>query len=46
MGTEKPFVKTSAEADRLIAMAKEKKVVLTVFHSMRPLCILLHNVDF
>lgn len=30
---EKPFVKTSAEADRLIALAKEKGVILTVFHS-------------
>lgn len=31
---EKPFVNTSAAADRLIALAKEKGKVLTVFHSM------------
>lgn len=30
---EKPFVNTSAEADRLIALAKEKGKILTVFHS-------------
>ncbi len=30
---EKPFVKTSAEADKLIALAKEKGKILTVFHS-------------
>jgi predicted dehydrogenase len=30
---EKPFVPTSAEADRLIALAKEKGKILTVFHS-------------
>ena len=31
--TEKPFVTTSAEADRLIALANEKGKILTVFHS-------------
>jgi predicted dehydrogenase len=31
--TEKPFVTTSAEADRLIALAAEKGKILTVFHS-------------
>lgn len=30
---EKPFVNTSAEADRLIALAKEKGKILTVFQS-------------
>jgi predicted dehydrogenase len=30
---EKPFVTTSAEADRLIDLAKSKGKVLTVFHS-------------
>jgi predicted dehydrogenase len=30
---EKPFVPTSAEADRLIALAKEKGKILTVFQS-------------
>lgn len=30
---EKPFVTSSAEADRLIALAKEKGKILTVFHS-------------
>ncbi|KAL2157985.1 hypothetical protein VTH06DRAFT_4794 [Thermothelomyces fergusii] len=32
---EKPFVETSAEADRLIALAKEKGKILTVFHNRR-----------
>ncbi|KAK4240454.1 hypothetical protein C8A03DRAFT_42067 [Achaetomium macrosporum] len=32
---EKPFVPTSAEADRLIALAKEKGKILTVFHNRR-----------
>ncbi|KAK4156187.1 hypothetical protein C8A00DRAFT_12882 [Chaetomidium leptoderma] len=32
---EKPFVTTSVEADRLIALAKEKGVILTVFHNRR-----------
>ncbi|KAK4041441.1 hypothetical protein C8A01DRAFT_14804 [Parachaetomium inaequale] len=32
---EKPFVNTSAEADRLIALAKAKGVILTVFHNRR-----------
>ncbi|KAL2255655.1 hypothetical protein VTK26DRAFT_2938 [Humicola hyalothermophila] len=32
---EKPFVATSAEADRLIALAKEKGRILTVFHNRR-----------
>ncbi|KAK0751632.1 oxidoreductase [Schizothecium vesticola] len=32
---EKPFVNTSAEADRLIALAKEKGVILTVFQNRR-----------
>ncbi|KAK3905773.1 hypothetical protein C8A05DRAFT_12437 [Staphylotrichum tortipilum] len=32
---EKPFVKTSAEADRLIALANEKGKILTVFHNRR-----------
>jgi predicted dehydrogenase len=30
---EKPFVTSSAEADKLIALSKEKGKVLTVFHS-------------
>lgn len=33
---EKPFVKTSEKADELIALAKEKNKVLTVFHSRSP----------
>ncbi|KAK0656899.1 oxidoreductase [Cercophora newfieldiana] len=32
---EKPFVNTSAEADRLIALAKEKGKILTVFQNRR-----------
>ncbi|KAL2166012.1 hypothetical protein VTG60DRAFT_3447 [Thermothelomyces hinnuleus] len=32
---EKPFVNTSAEADRLIALAREKDKILTVFHNRR-----------
>ncbi|KAL2132601.1 hypothetical protein VTI74DRAFT_3591 [Chaetomium olivicolor] len=32
---EKPFVTSSAEADRLIALAKEKGKILTVFHNRR-----------
>ncbi|SPQ18383.1 e7dee994-338e-460b-b76b-391a4ad60ef8 [Thermothielavioides terrestris] len=32
---EKPFVETSAEADRLIALAKEKGRILTVFQNRR-----------
>ncbi|KAL8403880.1 hypothetical protein RB594_008940 [Gaeumannomyces avenae] len=32
---EKPFVTTSAEADRLIGLAKDCKKVLTVFHNRR-----------
>ncbi|AEO53677.1 hypothetical protein MYCTH_2295344 [Thermothelomyces thermophilus ATCC 42464] len=32
---EKPFVNTSAEADRLIALAREKGKILTVFHNRR-----------
>ncbi|KAH6619321.1 hypothetical protein B0J18DRAFT_400272 [Chaetomium sp. MPI-SDFR-AT-0129] len=32
---EKPFVNTSVEADRLIALAKEKGVILTVFQNRR-----------
>ncbi|KAL2021629.1 hypothetical protein VTK56DRAFT_6982 [Thermocarpiscus australiensis] len=32
---EKPFVPTSAEADRLIALAGEKGKILTVFHNRR-----------
>lgn len=38
---EKPFVTTSAEADRLIALAKEKGVILTVFQSIVSLFLLL-----
>ncbi len=30
---EKPFVKTSAAADKLIELAKAKGKILTVFHS-------------
>jgi hypothetical protein len=30
---EKPFVTTSEKADELIALAKEKGKILTVFHS-------------
>jgi Oxidoreductase family, NAD-binding Rossmann fold len=30
---EKPFTRTSEEADRVIALAKEKKRILTVFQS-------------
>lgn len=33
---EKPFVKTSEKANELIALAKEKNKVLTVFHSPYP----------
>lgn len=36
MVVEKPFVNTSAEADRLIALAKEKGKILTVFQSRLP----------
>ncbi|KXX79434.1 scyllo-inositol 2-dehydrogenase (NADP(+)) [Madurella mycetomatis] len=32
---EKPFATSSAEADRLIALAKEKGKILTVFHNRR-----------
>ncbi|MGG4554217.1 oxidoreductase [Paenibacillus sp. FSL W8-0186] len=32
---EKPFTNSSAEADRLIALAKEKKLLLTVYHNRR-----------
>lgn len=39
---EKPFVPTSAEADMLIALAKEKRKILTVFHSQcAPYCRVL-----
>jgi len=30
---EKPFTSTSEEADRIIALAKEKKLILTPFQS-------------
>ncbi|WP_055106168.1 oxidoreductase [Paenibacillus ihumii] len=32
---EKPFTNSSQEADRLIALAKEKKLLLTVYHNRR-----------
>ncbi|KAK4116850.1 NAD(P)-binding protein [Canariomyces notabilis] len=35
VAVEKPFVTSSAEADRLIALAKEKGKILTVFHNRR-----------
>lgn len=40
---EKPFVNTSAEADRFIALAKEKGKILTVFHSTQRALLFSHR---
>ena len=35
---EKPFTQTSEEADNLLALAKEKGVILTVYQSTFTIC--------